>query len=66
MEREFVAVDEAAEQLSVSRATIWNWIRRNGIPTYRQPGERRTLLRRSDVDALATPVPTADAKKDAA
>ena len=63
---ELIAVDEAAEELGVSRATVWNWIRRYELPTYRRPGERRTLLRRADVARLAEPMPADLAKKAAA
>jgi putative transposase len=65
-EEEYIAVDDAAERLGVSRATAWNLIKRHGLQTYRRPGERRTLLRRADVDTLAAPMPTEDAKKIAA
>ena len=63
---ELIAVDEAAERLGVRRATVWKWVRRYELPTYRRPGERRTLLRRADVARLAEPVPTEEAKKAAA
>ena len=59
MDARFVAVDDAARALGVSRATVWNWIRRYGLETFRLPGERRTLLRREDVARLAEPVPAA-------
>jgi len=64
--QDYVTVDEAAATLGVSRATVWNWIRRYEIPTFRRPGERRTLLRCADVARLAQPVPTEEAKKAAA
>ena len=62
MDGKYLAVDEAARALGVSRATAWNWIRRYGLQTYRLPGERRTLLRREDVARLAEPVPAAQAR----
>ena len=64
MDEEYVAVDDAAKQLDVSRATAWKWIRRYGIQTYRVPGNRRTLLKRSDVKRLAQPVPAEQAKRE--
>lgn len=63
---ELIAIDEAAMELGVSRATVWNWIRRYELPTYRRPGERRTLLRRADVARLHEPVPVDELKKAAA
>ncbi len=60
---ELIAVDEAARELGVSRATAWKWIRRFGLATYRRPGERRTLLRRADVARLAEPMPAEEAKR---
>lgn len=63
---QLVAVDEAAVALGVSRATVWNWVRRYELQTFRVPGERRTLLKRSDVERLRQPIPVEEAKKAAA
>jgi excisionase family DNA binding protein len=60
---EMIAIDDAAAELNVSRATIWNWIRRYELPTFRRPGERRTLLRRADVARLREPIPVDRTKK---
>ena len=54
---DYVSVDEAAQSLGVSRATMWKWIQRNNIATFRVLGDRRTLIQRSDVTVLSGPQP---------
>ena len=54
---EFVDTFQAAEELGVSRATIWNLIKRYQITRFRRPGEARTLIRRADLERLREPVP---------
>lgn len=66
MSEDYVSVDEAATELTVSRGTLWKWIRRQELPTFRFLGERRTFIRRADVDRLRGPIPVDPAKKVAA
>ncbi len=66
MAQEYLSVDEAATELGVSRATLYKWIKRNEIGTFRIVGDRRTLMRRADVEKLKEPVPIGEAKKSAA
>jgi len=66
MGQDFLSVDEAAAEVGVSRATLYKWIKRNEIGTFRILGDRRTLMRRADVDRLKEPVPIGEAKKAAA
>ena len=66
MTEEFVSVDAVAEEIGVNRVTVWKWIRRYELPTFRFLGERKTFLRREDVDRLRQPVPMDEAKKVAA
>jgi excisionase family DNA binding protein len=64
--QDYLSVDEAAADLGVSRATLYKWIKRNDIGTFRIVGDRRTLVRRADVEKLKEPVPIGEAKKSAA
>jgi excisionase family DNA binding protein len=57
MAKDYLSVDEAAEELGVSRATVWNWIKRTEMPTFRVIGDRRTMIRRSDIETLRQPIP---------
>lgn len=66
MSNGYLSVDEAAAELGVSRATVYKWIKRQEIGTFRIVGDRRTLLRRADVEKLKEPVPMSEAKKSAA
>ena len=56
MEKEFVSVDGVAEEFSVSRSTAWKWIRDRAIETYRFVGDRKTYVRRSDVETIREPM----------
>ncbi|WP_083786709.1 helix-turn-helix domain-containing protein [Methylobacterium nodulans] len=45
-----VSVDEAAEYLRISRASIWRLLKRGELPRVRIGG--RTVIRRIDLDAF--------------
>ncbi len=62
----YVSVDDAADELGVSRATLWKWIKRYDLPTFRFLGERRTFIQREDVTKMKEPIPINPAKKCAA
>jgi excisionase family DNA binding protein len=66
MSEEYISVDAAAELLEVTRGTVWKWVKRFELPTFRILGERRTMLRRVDVERLREPMPIDDVKKCAA
>lgn len=66
MSQDYLSVDEAAAELGVSRVTLYKWIKRNDIGTFRVVGDRRTLIRRTDVEKLKEPIPISEAKKFAA
>jgi excisionase family DNA binding protein len=63
---EYLSIDEAAAELDIGRSTIWKWIRRHEIPTFRVLGDRRTLIKRSDLARLQEPIPIDPTKKEAA
>ncbi len=54
---EFVDTYQAAEELGMSRATLWRLLRERDIERFRVPGDRRALIRRSDLESLRQPVP---------
>jgi excisionase family DNA binding protein len=66
MSKDYLSVDEAAAELGMSRATLWKWLKRREVGTFRLLGDRRTLLRRVDVERLKEPIPIEEAKKAAA
>ena len=41
---------EVASVVGVTRQTVWNWIRRNGLPAFYHDGIATYLLRSSDVE----------------
>lgn len=57
MSEEYIDTYRAAEELGISRATLWRLITARGLTRYRAPGNRRVLLRRRDIEALREPVP---------
>jgi excisionase family DNA binding protein len=63
---QYISVDEAAEEMGVSRATIWKWIARQEMQTFRFVGDRRTFVRKEDIDQIRGPIPIPATKKAAA
>lgn len=57
MRDEYLTIDEVAEMLGKSRPVVFDRIRRHNLTTYRLPPDRRTFLRRTDLDTLMQPVP---------
>lgn len=57
MDEEYVDTYRAAEELGISRATVWNLIRRYQIERFRFPGELRTVIRRRDLEKMRQPIP---------
>jgi excisionase family DNA binding protein len=66
MENTYISVDDAAADIGVSRATVWKWIKRYEMPTFRFLGERKTFVRRADIDRLKEPIVIDPSKKCAA
>ena len=60
---EYIDTIQAAAELGVSRATIWNLIKRHEIARFRRPGEARTLIRRADVERLREPIPLGEPRR---
>lgn len=51
---EYVDINEAVALLGVKKATIYTYVSRGVLQSYRQPVGRRRLYRRADIDALCT------------
>ena len=49
---EYLTVDEAAERLGVKPATLYAYVSRGVLRSYRQGMRRQRLYRRADVDGL--------------
>ncbi len=47
---------QAAQELGVSVKTLRKLIRWHGVPLYKLPGERRSMLRAADLAILRRPV----------
>lgn len=52
MEDENLTVEQVAEILKVSRATVWNWFKRHTLPAFKLPGSRRWLISSKDLEKL--------------
>ena len=48
----YLTIDEVAAELGRSRPTVWVRLKRYGITTYRRPPDRRTFVRRADLEVL--------------
>ncbi|MBI2909033.1 MAG: excisionase family DNA-binding protein [Chloroflexi bacterium] len=55
IEEGYVTIARAAEQLKVSRSTLWRWIKTGELPAYRL-GQRRVLIKEDDLRGLIAPV----------
>jgi len=54
---ELLPAEEAWEYLGISRATLWNLIRRFDLPRYKLPLRgKRIFFKRSDLDRLRKPI----------
>jgi excisionase family DNA binding protein len=56
---EYLTVDEAAGRLGIKPATLYTYVSRGILRSYRQGIKRQRLYRRTDVDALLRLVPSA-------
>lgn len=52
-----VWINDAAEEIGCSRATLWKYIRERGIPTFRTMTDRRTYIARTSLEELKRPIP---------
>lgn len=56
--QEYLTVEEAARLLGVKRATLYAYVSRGMLRSYRQGMKRQRLYRRSEVEALVQIAPT--------
>ena len=69
MPGEFLTIQEAADEMRISRVKLWRWIRDGKLVAHQSGRDlREKLVRREDVEALLapTPMPVEPAKKVAA
>ena len=55
MRDELIDLISAAEELGVSRMTVYRLMGRYGMRRYRLPGKRRSMILRSDLERLKQP-----------
>ena len=58
---EYLTVEEAAARLGVKPATLYAYVSRGVLRSYRQGTQRQRLYRRTDVEALRRLQPSAGA-----
>jgi excisionase family DNA binding protein len=63
---EYLTVDEAARRLAVKRATLYAYVSRGVLKSYRQGIKRQRLYRRTEVEALLRLAPSGGRETDAA
>jgi hypothetical protein len=47
----------AADELGVTRQTLYRLLDQFAVERFRRPGQRRVMIRRVDLERLKTPVP---------
>lgn len=52
VEKEYLTIKEACEYLGVSRATLFNYVKRKLIHKYEQTVPRQILYKKSELDSL--------------
>jgi len=65
-DEEYLTGEEAARRLGVKRATLYAYVSRGVLKSYRQGIKRQRLYRRSDVEDLLRLSPGATAEPEAA
>ena len=63
---EYLTVDEAARLLGVKRATLYAYVSRGVLRSYRQGIKRQRLYRRSEIESLLRLAPSDAAAAEAA
>ena len=67
MPEEFLTLNQAAEELGVSRVTLWRRVQKGQITLYQSDQDQRLrLVKREDIERMKRPVVIDPAKKEAA
>ena len=67
MEDDFITINEAAEELGVTRTTIWRRIKNGTLEVFQsQADQRERLVRRADILALKRPISISQGKTELA
>jgi excisionase family DNA binding protein len=61
---EYMTVEEAARRLGIKRATLYAYVSRGLLKSYRQGIKRRRLYRRTEVEALLRLAPSGQGPTD--
>ena len=64
-EEEYLTVDQACNLLGVKRATLYSYVSRGLLHSYKQGIRRQRLYRRSEVESLLEVRPGAEAEAEA-
>ncbi len=57
MAEEWIDLYAAADELNVTRQTLHRLLKEFDVPRFRRPGQRRVMIRRSDLERMKEPVP---------
>jgi hypothetical protein len=52
----YLTILEGAGELGVSEATMWNLVKGHELDRFRFPGNRRTYIKREDLEKLRLPM----------
>ena len=67
MPGEFLTLNQAAEELGVSRVTLWRRVQKGQIALYQSDQDQRVrLVKREDIERMKRPVVIDPAKKETA
>jgi excisionase family DNA binding protein len=59
--QDLISVDQAADEFTVSRSTLYRVLNQGNLPRFRRRGDRRTFVSRSQVASLLGFRPITDA-----
>ena len=51
-EADMLTLEEAEREYGLKRSTLYRWAKRGQVQVYRRPGDRKSYVRRSEVEKL--------------